>query len=203
MSGKRIAGHQREMRPLSPVPSPRCSPDLGWQVVCQCGWQEGPFTRRADGEKAYSRHLLVASPICQGCKEPKAERFMSKASPHKCKACAKSDLKAWREANPSRWERSAWKSHLKRKYGITPERYEEILASQGGLCAICFRKPDDPRGFRPHLDHDHETGHVRGILCRPCNKGLGMFADQLAVLRSAVEYLEKHSKEVRLEGVIN
>ena len=55
------------------------------------------------------------------------------------------------------------KSHLKRKYGLTLEAYQELLDSQGGGCPICG-KPDPD-----NVDHDHETGRVRGILCWDCN----------------------------------
>lgn len=203
MGGRTVAGHERKATPLSPIPGPRQSPKDGWAMSCACGWVAQPFARRADAEKAYGAHLLDALPICQGCNTKKPTREMSKSAPHKCKACARAAIKAWAEANPSEWERSRWKSHLKRQYGITPERYNEILASQGGLCAICLKSPADPRGFRPHLDHDHATGQVRGILCGPCNKGLGMFGDELAVIRSALAYLEKHSKEVAIESIVD
>ena len=63
------------------------------------------------------------------------------------------------------------KSHLKRKYGLTLEAFDELLASQGGGCAICG-KPD-----ADNVDHDHATGRVRGILCWNCNIAIGQFED--------------------------
>jgi hypothetical protein len=88
---------------------------------------------------------------------------------------------AWVRNNPER-RRRYW---LKHKYGITLERYEELLAAQGGLCAIC-RAPD-PR----EVDHDHATGAVRGILCNHCNRGLGHFRDDAGRLKAAVAYLRR------------
>lgn len=74
-------------------------------------------------------------------------------------------------------------------YGITPEQYAALLAAQDGLCAIC--RTDAWPGKGPHVDHAHDTGRVRGILCGGCNNGLGRFADDPARLRAAAEYLER------------
>lgn len=65
-----------------------------------------------------------------------------------------------------------------------------MLASQGGGCAIC-QKPDGEGKDRLHLDHDHETGKARGLLCGPCNRGIGMLRDDPALVRKALDYLEK------------
>jgi hypothetical protein len=77
---------------------------------------------------------------------------------------------------------------LLRMYGITVDRFEEILALQDGLCAIC-RTPAFGAKL-PHVDHDHESGSVRGILCSNCNTGLGLFKDDPELLRAAAKYLE-------------
>ena len=76
--------------------------------------------------------------------------------------------------------------HLKRRYGITAEEADEMLAEQGGLCAICRTEP------AAHVDHDHDTGGVRELLCFNCNGGLGQFRDDPEVLRAAAEYVERH-----------
>lgn len=73
------------------------------------------------------------------------------------------------------------------KYGLSPAAFEVLLAQQGGLCAICFCPPPD--GTPLHVDHDHETGQIRGLLCRPCNVGLGHFMDSVDRLREAIHYL--------------
>ncbi len=79
------------------------------------------------------------------------------------------------------------KSHLKRKYGLTIEQYDGLLAEQGGGCAICSRKPRPDISL--HVDHDHETGQVRGILCFRCNNALGDFDDDPPLLQQALGYL--------------
>ncbi|MEU5946756.1 endonuclease VII domain-containing protein [Micromonospora sp. NPDC047465] len=73
--------------------------------------------------------------------------------------------------------------HLRRRYGIGEKEFQELLAEQGGVCAICGTP--DPR----HLDHDHRTGWVRGILCFNCNGGLGQFRDDQSRLAGAITYL--------------
>jgi hypothetical protein len=77
--------------------------------------------------------------------------------------------------------------HLKRKYGITLEEYDTLLQHQGGGCAICRRKPRPDASL--HLDHDHQTGRMRGILCFRCNNGLGDFDDDASLLQQAVAYV--------------
>src|SRR5262245_47961912 len=64
---------------------------------------------------------------------------------------------------------------LRKQFGITAEEYDIALELQDGCCAICRNKVADGRGHRLHVDHDHETGRVRGILCGNCNLGLGKF----------------------------
>jgi hypothetical protein len=81
-----------------------------------------------------------------------------------------------------------------RRYGITFEQYEAMLAEQHNRCAICGSEPD-PNGRRSagrlHVDHDHETGRVRGLLCNRCNPGVGYFLHDTDRLRAAIAYLER------------
>ena len=91
----------------------------------------------------------------------------------------KKDPEGHREA--ARW------AAVKSKYGITREDYDLLLASQGGACAICRDRPKANK--RLYVDHDHDTGVVRGLLCHPCNTGLGMFKDDSSILVAAAGYL--------------
>lgn len=116
---------------------------------------------------------------------------MSTAKPGLCKSCSSARTRAWAEAHPEEWERHRRRSWLKRKYGITPEQYDDLLAAQGGVCAICGDPSEDSRGYRMHVDHCHDTGRVRGILCGPCNRGLGNFEDDVDRLLAAVAYLRE------------
>jgi hypothetical protein len=71
---------------------------------------------------------------------------------------------------------------LKHRYGMTREQYDELLAKQGGACAICRATEDLV------VDHDHDTGKVCGILCRKCNVGLGQFNDDGRLIEIACMY---------------
>lgn len=73
--------------------------------------------------------------------------------------------------------------HLQRRYGITAAEVDAMIAKQGGLCMICRSAKAE------HVDHDHETGEVRGILCFNCNGGLGQFKDRRDVMGKAIAYL--------------
>lgn len=80
-----------------------------------------------------------------------------------------------------------------KSYGLTLEKYDLILALQGGGCAICQSKEaKTKRNGRFCVDHDHETGEVRGLLCAPCNRGIGLLQDKIEVLESAAQYLKTH-----------
>jgi hypothetical protein len=76
---------------------------------------------------------------------------------------------------------------LVKKFGLTPPGYERLLGIQGG-CAICGRQSQKNR--RLAVDHSHATGEVRGILCDLCNRGLGVFQEDVNILRAAIAYLE-------------
>lgn len=79
-----------------------------------------------------------------------------------------------------------------RRYGITLEQHDAMLAEQNGLCAICGAAPD-PNGVRAasrlHIDHDHSSGQVRALLCLTCNQGIGYFRDDPVLLHAAAVYV--------------
>ena len=80
-----------------------------------------------------------------------------------------------------------WTSYRhKRLYGITPEHFATLIEQQENRCAICRTIPD-----RFHLDHDHRTEIVRGLLCGQCNRALGLFGDDPQVLAAAIDYLRR------------
>ena len=87
---------------------------------------------------------------------------------------------------------------FRRRYGISLEEYEELQKKSRGLCAICGRPETmyyvkgEPAPLA--LDHDHETGEMRGLLCRACNQGIGNFREDPALLRKAIKYLRRYGK---------
>jgi hypothetical protein len=84
---------------------------------------------------------------------------------------------------------------LRSAYGLEESDVESMLLDQRGTCAIC------EQGFieTPRVDHDHETGKVRGLLCHHCNTGLGQFKDNIEILQNAIAYLEKFSETTPAE----
>jgi hypothetical protein len=116
------------------------------------------------------------------------------------KPAGRNRQKEWREANPDRvrqyrrdyprkfperFAEGTRKSRLKCFYSLTTAEYDAMVKAQHGRCMIC-RKPMDPAC----VDHDHETGVVRGLLCRWCNLGIGNFKDNPKLLKIAAYYLE-------------
>lgn len=112
-----------------------------------------------------------------------------------CKPCNSKQAKEWRAQHPEKQREYADKRGkwwLESRYGINETEWNSMFDNQLGRCAIC--KSEDPKGNHGvfHVDHCHETGRVRALLCDTCNRGLGMFYDNVNILKSAIEYLEKH-----------
>ncbi len=128
---------------------------------------------------------------CADCKElkPYSEFPPSKKAKdgrHSyCKVCNNRRSQGVEETSP--WRVSALPPEAPVRH--RRRRLRPLVAEQGGLCAICQRP--DPE----HVDHDHETGKVRGILCFNCNGGLGQFKDDLDALLAAATYLATTSSE--------
>jgi hypothetical protein len=80
------------------------------------------------------------------------------------------------------------------KFGLRPGEYAKMLALQGGLCAICHLIPDEVQntaGRRLAVDHCHQSGRIRGLLCDRCNRGIGQLHENPEILRRAAGYLEE------------
>lgn len=109
-----------------------------------------------------------------------------------CNSCRYEEHRKWVASNPDRVQdyrnKDSW-TLAKRcaRRGITPEQLIDRYERQEGCCAIC---KDGIELVDSAIDHNHETGEFRGVLCKQCNRALGMFKDNPAVLRNAVEYLE-------------
>lgn len=81
----------------------------------------------------------------------------------------------------------------KRKYGITIEDYDRMLIEQNGHCALCDKTPEQERNGKLNVDHCHETGKVRGLLCMWCNHTLGRMGDNEEGVRKFLNYVAKNS----------
>lgn len=146
---------------------------------------------------------------CAACKQnkPLSEFGKSSRTVHGywtyCKACAYKHHSKWRKKNLTRaavharqWRRNnpdRAKDHdLKRNMGLPLGTYATMLQAQNGCCAICGC--DKPKGKgRFHVDHCHDTGKIRGLLCSNCNLAIGHFRHSLATLVSAINYLSRTS----------
>lgn len=132
---------------------------------------------------------------CRKCGEAKPASFFHKHSKTKdklspyCKSCANARASQHYKSNPFR----RWCFNVKRLYGITAIQYFMILDQQGGKCAVCGGDEiDSKRNDRMPVDHCHETGRVRGILCTSCNRAIGLMKDNAAIMRKAATYLENY-----------
>lgn len=124
--------------------------------------------------------------LCIACniKKPLSEFHKNGRGGYKshCKSCRSIIRKSYSNGRVGRQAEA--EAHLKARYGITGAEWKELFDLQGGECAICKEHTET---F--HVDHCHETGKVRGLLCRACNIGLGHFRDNIVLLRQAAEYL--------------
>ena len=157
--------------------------------------------------------------VCRTCRrrgklQAHIDEYQINEQGRKCKSCG--ELKLWEEF-PGRYARlgkvvncndclmvnfkskwgkdkkytesiraSGWRSHLKRNYDLTVEQYEAMKREQDNKCAVCATTPID----KLCVDHCHTTGKIRKLLCRNCNKALGILKDSPDLLRKAAIYLE-------------
>jgi hypothetical protein len=142
-----------------------------------------------------------ANLLCIDCKiEPKTRGRSV------CRGCNYERVKAWRVANPEKFALQVARENAKltpetrrrrllaKKYGITPKCYAEMLQAQGGACAGCgLPEADNVHGVLA-VDHDHETGAVRGLLCNGCNTALGLVKEDVSTMQTLIDYLRKSRK---------
>ena len=136
-------------------------------------------------------------PLCKACGETDPNAFVwityhqrGKTYQNKstCRRCLNKKRKTYTLTHEEKKEQ-----HLKGKYGITLKDYYRMLAEQGGRCLGCGAlESDRPEGSRKWpVDRDHSTGAVRGILCSPCNRALGLVRDSRETLKNLRRYLKE------------
>lgn len=166
-------------------------------------------------ESAYERY----GALCRACKVKRnAERHPTKICSkcggvvdtvripygRRCRDCRNKATREWVKNNPEKRLGETLRSRLANwgKQGIrfSHEEYDELLASQGGKCAVCRTANPGGRGGRAafHVDHDHDYHHVRGLLCSRCNQALGLLRDSPHLLRAALRYLNAHRPQLKL-----
>jgi len=137
--------------------------------------------------------------ICPQCKLAKEKKEFGKDSTTSsgvsswCKPCKKTWRAKKREDEPDRHKAIDFENDLKKNYGINTHQYNKMFDEQKGCCACCGRSHTDfKRGL--HVDHNHTTGQVRGLLCTKCNPGIGYFDESTEKLEMAIAYLNKFKK---------
>lgn len=134
--------------------------------------------------------LSAKTKICTKCgKRRRAKKFsvvQGRWLKSWCKDCDRKNAKNWRRENPERAAEVGRAKKLRERYGMTTEEYDRRYAAQEGKCLVCGAFMD-----RLHVDHDHQTKEVRGLLCDGCNGALGKVNDRPDVLRKLAEYLEQ------------
>jgi Recombination endonuclease VII len=105
----------------------------------------------------------------------------------------KKQIKNWIKNNKRRYQQTKWSGWIKQKYGLSEKVFENLLKAQKGLCAICRNKQKCGKRKKLYVDHSHEAGVVRGLLCFKCNALLGMAQDDKSVLRLAIRYLGRRN----------
>lgn len=98
--------------------------------------------------------------------------------------------KLYRENNKDKIKRRDWLYNLK-QYNITQEEYYEMFDKQNGCCKICNTHQSELKSSL-HIDHNHLTNKIRGLLCNKCNQGLGLFNDNIILLTNSINYLKEN-----------
>lgn len=131
---------------------------------------------------------------CRFCRTPKPlNEFYKRGERNRshyrseCKQCCLARTRANRAKNPERDALQRRRTHLRQSYGISDAEYQDLLEMQGGVCAICLNKPS----AKLHVDHDHSTGTVRGLLCKRCNLALGLLDDNGYRMLRAAQYMRR------------
>jgi hypothetical protein len=153
---------------------------------------------------------------CKKCGN--TERYISGNKP--CVNCTKRSSKSrWEEGKTTEWKqkkKDQVNAYNRRRYhsltleekkkrnrsqqvalyGLTLDQYDDMILNQNGLCALCGCPETNPKKFNMCIDHDHNTGKVRALLCDRCNRGIGSFGDNIDLLEKAVLYLKLYSPQI-------
>jgi nitrate/TMAO reductase-like tetraheme cytochrome c subunit len=129
--------------------------------------------------------------ICRSCNQERDLSLFSKDKNKKdglrsnCKICCSKSHKNYRKNNKDKL--------LKHKYNISLNFYDNLFIQQNNRCAICSNAfSNEKHNYKAHIDHDHTTGKVRGLLCNDCNSGIGFLKENITILSNAIKYIEKH-----------
>ena len=164
------------------------------EKICTCCKINKPIDNfsksKRDGHKTWCKQC-----DSQKSKERRAKKMAIPGEREKINA----EVREWRSNNPRSYEKrkAEW---LKYKYGMTAQDYENLLSSQNGVCAICYKECKTSRGLA--IDHDHKCCPdkscgkcIRGLLCATCNGAIGMLQEDITIFTRAIEYLSLHTAQ--------
>lgn len=153
--------------------------------------------------------FLIETPrCCSKCKTayPATRKFFGPEPNRKdglssqCLRCRCEYIKAWQRSTPEQLEKTrqrarAWKAAYRvRKHGMSNQQYDDLFKNQGGVC-FCCKNPETSKHKFLGVDHDHETGKVRHLLCHRCNAALGFMRDDPSRVRELLAYAELIASE--------
>ncbi len=151
--------------------------------------------KQREAQKRY-REKNRNNPEYKARKALEDKRYREKINANPVKASeVNASKREWANNNPDKVKLAARKRDLLRKFNITIEEYDMLYEKQKGLCAIC-EEPEKENNKRLAVDHNHDTGKVRGLLCRACNTGIGLLQEKRELLEKAIKYLKQNTNDV-------
>ena len=142
--------------------------------------------------------IPTSTKTCPDCMQTKSKTEFGRHPSYRdglrnqCRDCRR-EYERRRSRSPENIEatrESRRRSVMKWRYGTTQDEVEKMVAAQNNRCLICNTEGEGQGMQRLCIDHDHNTGKIRGMLCRKCNAGLGYFRDNPTLIRTAASYLE-------------
>ena len=155
------------------------------KVCFRCN-QDKPLSEFYGG-KGYCKKCLREYQREWRKKNPRKAEAWRRRNPEKAKAASR----RYKEANRETIRNADRQYQLERVYGIAPEEYDALLAQQKGSCAGCEATEYNSKSYHLAVDHNHDTGEIRGLLCLRCNRILGLSQDDPGLLRRLADYLER------------
>jgi hypothetical protein len=165
------------------------------RVTCKTYCSDACRVRQGNRRRYPAKRVSCARTECgRGFERTTSQRFCSR----ECRSMAEAVRRYGPERRRRRTPEELRGRRAELRYGMADGEYARLVDEQDGLCAIC-RQPETlplvgggaPRSLA--VDHDHETGKVRGLLCQACNTSIGQMGDDPARLRAAADYLERHA----------
>ena len=173
--------------------------DLKACTVCKIGKvlsDFGPRLRGKNGLNSSCRLCVNTKRHVYRVSNPQKGSSAFKKWYHKDVEKSRERLRRWRRENPDKSKAVYRRSYLKR-YDLTPEAFDSMLKAQGGVCLVCQSLNG---GKALCVDHDHESGHIRDLLCDRCNTVLGLVRENPMLIRSMLLYLVRHGKLQKKEA---